>query len=380
MPPAKRGIMFTNLRAAVVFLSCCVLGNGASAASDIDAAINSPDDAYRSPLPGAAASFPLTAKSAVLPASADMPLSNAAAGAAADRDSNGCCDECSSCEDCCPPLWNISAGAVILHRDRPSDGTIIGAQPSGSPAFSRGSDFDFGWDGGPEITIARTIGRDNSLEARYFNCYGSADTQFVAPSSFIGAGFVGPRGTAISGHDLTKLDSIEINWRHQAWDRLVLMAGFRTIELRDYLSYKIGSPALADYDYGNHLYGGQIGADWALAKPSSPLQLGVALKAGVYGNADHGGVALTLGGGPAGNFGGQDTTTAFVGELDFLAAYNLTNHIAVHGGYQLLWLTNLVLATDAANRSLLNPSLLRTVSDDGRLFYQGATVGIDFMW
>jgi hypothetical protein len=27
-----------------------------------------------------------------------------------------------------------------------------------------------------------------------------------------------------------------------------------------------------------------------------------------------------------------------------------------------------------------NPSLLRTVSDDGRLFYQGATVGVDIMW
>jgi len=132
--------------------------------------------------------------------------------------------------------------------------------------------------------------------------------------------------------------------------------------------------------YVNHLYGGQIGADWAVAKPSSPLQLGFALKADVYGNADHGGVALTLGGSPAGNFGGQDTTAAFVGKLDFLAAYNLTNHIAVHGGYQLLWLTNLALAADAANRSLLNPGLLRTVSDDGRLFYQGATVGIDFMW
>lgn len=113
----------------------------------------------------------------------------------------------------------------------------------------------------------------------------------------------------------------------------------------------------------------------------NPLQIDVVGKAGVYGNANDGGITEF---GPVGtrigSFIGRGSSTAFVGELDFTAAYTLTDHIAVRGGYQLLWLSDLALATDAASRSLLNPSLLRTVSDDGHLFYQGATVAIDFVW
>ena len=375
--------MVTNPRAIAAFLSCFVLVGGAWAD---DAAPNTPDSQMR-PLPGFSVSSFMAPDYAVVPASAESAVSGGTAASPAtssgtDQNSCGCCDDGCSCMDCCTPLWNVSLGEVILHRDRPSDGTIVGANPGGgSPAFSRGSDFDFGWDAGPEISIARRIGCDNALEVRYFNCYGGAATQFVTPGNFIGAGFTGPGGTTFVGHDFTKLDSFEINWRHQAWDQLVLLAGFRALDLRDDLAYKIaGNVATGDYFYDNHMYGGQLGADWALTRPCNPLQLGMIFKAGVYGNADHGGITEFSGNTPIQSFLGQGATAAFVGELDFLASYNLTDHIAVHGGYQLLWLTNLALSPDAASRSLVNPSLLRTVSDDGRLFYNGATFGVDITW
>ena len=57
----------------------------------------------------------------------------------------------------------------------------------------------------------------------------------------------------------------------------------------------------------------------------------------------------------------------------------MTNHIALNAGYEALWLNGVALGADAAARSLLNPSLLRTVSR-GKISYQGATVGIDFTW
>ena len=371
----------TVSRATVALLSCFIAASGAWAD---DAALYTPD-AQMFPLPGFTVSPFMAQDSAVLPASAETAVlsgtaASPTASAAADANSSGCCDDGSSCMDCCLPLWNVSAGAVILHRNRPSDGTIIGAFPGGSPAFNRGSDFDFGWDAGPEISIARRIGCDNAVEVRYFNCYGGADTAFVTPGNFIGAGFTGPGGTSISGHDFTKLDSLEINWRHQAWDQLVLLAGFRAIDLRDDLLYRIGPTAAGEYFYDNHMYGGQLGADWALMRPDNPLQFGVMLKAGVYGNADHGGITQFVGNTPIQSFLGQGATAAFVGELDFLASYNFTDHIAVHGGYELLWLTNLALSADAASRSLVNPSLLRTVSDVGRLFYNGATFGVDITW
>ena len=278
-------------------------------------------------------------------------------------------------------MWYVSAGAVILQRNRPMAGTIVASNPGLVP-FSRGSDFNFDWEVGPDITIGRRIGCDNILEARYFNSYETADIQFRTPGNFIGAGFTGPANTLFFGHALTKLDSTEINFRHQEWDQLALLVGFRWVELKDNASYLLNNTvAEGSYDYNNHLYGGQIGADWAVTSRCNPLQLNVVGKAGIFGNADDGGITqFAPAGTPIQSFTGRGTATSFVGELDFSAAYILTNHIAVRGGYQLLWLSDVALATDAASRSLQNPSLLRTVSDDGNLFYQGATVAIDFIW
>ncbi len=118
----------------------------------------------------------------------------------------------------------------------------------------------------------------------------------------------------------------------------------------------------------------------ALTGQSNPLQIRVVGKAGIFGNANSGGIYDFSGHTPIGSFTGQGTGTAFVGDLSFSASYALTNHIAIRGGYQTLWLTNLALGADAASRSLVNPALLRTVSDNGHLFYQGATVGMDFIW
>ncbi len=373
--------MIVNPRAAIALLSCLIVASSARAATDLDAAFNRPDDARYSPLLGVAASSSASGDQGALLASADSPAANnSAASEASDQNPCGGCDGCSSCLDCCPLVWGVSAGAVFLHRDRPTAGTIVGAEPNGTPAFSRGSDFDFGWDAGPDITIARRFGCCDSLEARFFNSDDSANTQFVTPGAFIGAGFTGPGGTTISGHDLTKFDSLEINWRHQQGDHLALLAGFRALELNDDLSYNIGPVANGDYRYINHLYGGQLGADWALSDRSSPLQLDIVGKAGVFGNTASGGITQSVGGTPVQSFMGRDSSAAFVGEIDFSAAYILSKHVAIHGGYQLLWLSDLALSTDAASRSLVNPSLLTTVGDDGHLFDQGATVGLDYVW
>jgi hypothetical protein len=375
--------MIANLRVAAALSAWFVVVSSACAWSNVDAALNLPDHSQTCSLPSVIESSPVTRDTAIQLVCNDEPMAcDAAANAPSCQDSCGCCDACSDCMCCCPPLWYVSAGAVILHRDRPAPGIIVGNNPFTGVAFSRGSDFNFDWAGGPDITIARRIGCDDYLEVRYFNSYETADIQFRTPGGFIGAGFTGPANTLFVGHALTKLDSSEINWRHQEWDRLALLVGFRWVELKDDALYTINrTVAAGDYNFNNHLYGGQIGADWAVTNRCNPLQIDVVGKAGVYGNANDGGITeFQPVGTRVGSFIGRGSSTAFVGELDFTASYSLTDHIAVRGGYQLLWLSELALATDAASRSLLNPSLLRTVSDDGHLFYQGATVGLDFVW
>jgi hypothetical protein len=382
---------------AAVFIGS-IVARGAWAASPFEAAINTPDSTQACALPSVMASTPMTRDYAVRLASADEPVAldpasndvtfaSAAANGAATcaTDDQNCCHSCDACSQymcCCPSMWYVSAGAAILHRDRPDPGIIVGNNPFTGVAFSRGSDFNFNWAGGPDITIGRRLGDESMLMVRYFNSYETADVNFRTPGGFIGAGFTGPANTLFNGHALTKLDSTEINLRRQQWDQLALLVGFRWVELKDEAAYKINTTvAEGDYEYNNHLYGGQIGADWAVTSPRNPLQLNVVGKAGVFGNANDGGIFESRPvGNPIGSFAGRGSSTSFVGELDFTAAYIFTDHIAIRGGYQLLWLSDLALATNEASRSLLNPSLLRNVNDDSHLFYQGATVAIDFVW
>ena len=281
---------------------------------------------------------------------------------------------------CCPPDWYVSAGVVILTRSTPAPGTIVAANPGGTE-FSGGDDFDFGWDVGVDVSFAHRLSSCDILEVRYLGIDSDAALQFVTPGSFIGAGFTGPAGTTFVGDYLTQLDSTEINWRREWSDRLTVLAGFRWVELKDDLFYTLNTTvAAARYEYNNHLYGGQIGGDWALTCPCNPLQLHVVGKAGYFGNFADGGIDEFQGTNFIGGFRTSDTVSSFVGELGFSAAYQLTSCLAVRAGYELLWIDNVALASDNASFSLLNPSLLRTGFQTGDLFYHGATAGIEVMW
>lgn len=290
---------------------------------------------------------------------------------------DGCCDCGSACG--CGPTWYASAGVIFLKRDRPVPGTVVGANPAGT-RFSSASDFSFDWEPGVDVGLARRFSGGTILEARYFGADSDDTNAFVTPGNFIGAGFTGPGGTNFSGKYLSMLDSTEINLRRPVNDWLSLLGGFRWIELKDEMFYKLnGNVATGDYEYNNRLYGGQLGASLNFARPQRRLIANAQIKAGVYGNVADGGIFEYQGNNFIGSFVDSDTTTAFVGEIDLTLGYRLTNHLVLRGGYQLLWLDRVALAGDAGSRSLLNPSLLRDI-DYNDLFYQGATTGIDVMW
>lgn len=365
----------------------CILGSilttAAMASPAIDAAFNLPEWSEQCNLPSVTASSPiihdaaLHAASNIEPAPADTKHDSCCSG------NSGSCCEGPSCMCCyCPPSCYVSAGTVILHRSRPDRGTIVAGNPNTTLDFADGRNFHFGWEGGPDMTVGYYFEPCDAIEGRFFDDDGSQDTMtFHTPGDFIGDGFSGPANTLFQGRYTTQLYSSEINWRHDLDPQIVFLAGFRWIELADELFYHINNTvAEGDYQFNNHLYGGQIGLDWSLNGRNAPLQLNVVGKSGLYENVADGGIHDFLGGNPIGSAKGSDTTSAFVSELDFTVAYYLTYHVAIRGGYELLWIDHLALASDAASRSLLDPGLLRTVDDDQDLFYHGATAGIDFMW
>jgi hypothetical protein len=280
-----------------------------------------------------------------------------------------------------PSTCYASVGVVVLKRQRPNGGTAVGTNPGGTPSFFDVSAFDFGWDEGPDLTIGWGSRTNGAWEGRFFRVESEADTSLVTPGGFIGGGFTGPAGTTFDNHYLTKLTSSELNYRAATDGRVTWLYGFRWIELHDEVYYKInGNVATGDYEYNNRLYGGQVGADVALSQSSNPLQFNIVGKGGLYGNVADGGIFEYQGNNFIGSFVGQDVTSAFVGELNFNGTYYVSRSVSITGGYQLLWLNNVATGSEASSRSLLNPSLLRTVNDHNTLFYNGATAALNFAY
>ena len=112
---------------------------------------------------------------------------------------------------------------------------------------------------------------------------------------------------------------------------------------------------------------------------NSPFKLDAALKAGIYGNvADN---AFNLLPSTGGSFpsGGSGSDVAFVGEIDVTGSYCITEHIAIRGGYQVLWMDGLSLATNQAANALANFSQAGIDIGD-KLMYTGAISSIEFTW
>jgi hypothetical protein len=314
---------------------------------------------------------------------------------------DGACDKCGASDNCCDnscchdsccgidcgagvgsccPKWFATIGTVVLDREDPTPGTIVAANPAGT-RFLGAEAFDFDFEPGIEVGLARRFDNGCILEGRYFGVDSVASATITTPGNFIGTGFTGPGGTLVRGRYLTMLDSTEVNIRRQHSDRLTVLGGFRMIELRDQARFMLNNNvARGHYDYDNRLYGGQLGSNLDLSPRAGRLLANVETKAGVYNNLVEGGINEFQGFNFIGTFNGDDANTAFVGEINLNTGYRLTDHVTLRTGYQLLWIENVALASDAAVRSLLNPSLLRTVSDDTGLFYHGATAGIDFVW
>jgi hypothetical protein len=282
----------------------------------------------------------------------------------------------------CQPTCLVSAGAVILHRSRP-DATLLVREYLGPSEISRGDDFGFGWDAGPELTVARRMASGDFWEVRYFNDTGADSTErYGNPVNFQLGNFANISATNLTGQYTTTLHSTEINWRHPWSDRCTLLAGFRWLEVRDRLRYAVTFPLFdADYDWDqhNHLYGGQIGTDLDLWKRNSRLKINAGLKAGVFGEVADNDFALSRSNAPPIDGGDQGDNTAVVGEIGLTGAYLITPHVAVHAGYQLLWIDNLALASDQA--AAATATFTQDAIDvNGKLFYHGATAGVDLVW
>lgn len=294
-----------------------------------------------------------------------------------DFDGYGCYTTCP------PPPWTVKAGAVILQRTRPTPTRLIADVNTGETVLDA-SDFDFNWEAGPDIAVIRSINSGlGAIEARYFSINDSQATKSLYADVWIPTvpPLVSDGWVDIDAMYSSRLYSAEINYRHNPANDFCWLVGFRWVQFDENLELDSYSPlneATIVFDAENQLYGGQIGLDWRIFDRGGPIAVNSVFKAGVFGNSASNSFLLRQDTGPSFRASDAANQVAFVGEIDITAVYRWTDHIALRGGYQLLWVEGVAVAADqVAATNLITENGIDT---RGGVFYQGALVGIDFSW
>jgi hypothetical protein len=308
---------------------------------------------------------------------------------------SGGCDLCGteSCrDDYCRPLWSVSAGEIILHRSTPQPSTIVETyHTTPTSTLLDASDFTFGWSTGTDIGVTRRVDKIDAIDAIDFRYFGVQDWQ--ADTSIVTGGFWRFPNTN-SGHYLdsqldtsyqSQLHSAELNvLRDSSWNRVTWIAGARWIGLDERMDMTVrylpsGSPAHFYFPTHNSLFGGQIGAAIKLWENGGPLYINCTSKAGLYGNAAANRFEIVD---STGRYrllsSDQQNQLAFVGDIGLTAVYQLADHIALQGGYQLLWIQGVAIAGDQA---VVADSVAHGgIASNGGVFYHGATANVTFTW
>ena len=300
-------------------------------------------------------------------------------------DECGCCGKC-----CCEPLWSVNVGAIFLHRSTPQPSLIVETWDSSETLLDAG-DFNFlRWKAGPDISAVRLLEKSRVFDAvgfRYFDVQGfQAGSSIVTGDSWR---FPMSRGTlpnaGIDSVYQSRLYSAELNLHRQSrFDRLTWLAGFRWVGLQEDLTMTVslgpgGPPAYYTYTTKNNLYGGQIGTNVLVWDRGGPFRLTCSAKAGVFGNpaanqyeiVDSQGTYRLLS-------ADRQTQVAFVGDVGVTAISQLSEHIAVQGGYQLLWVRGAAIAGDQA--VVADYTTGNGISTRGGAFYHGAMASVNFSW
>ena len=281
--------------------------------------------------------------------------------------------------------WTVTADALFLERRDPA--AVVWAENVANPAQNfDAADFHFGFHAGLDVSVARRFGYDNAIEIRYFGIddWNATSITTTTPGDLLRVNAAVPvftfSGDAISTAYASQLHNAEINGRRQLNDWLSLLAGFRYAELDEHAAANLVNSAVPfNYDSvtRNRLFGCQVGGQATLWDHCGPFRLDAVGKAGIFNNSaaqdsTYSTGVVTL---PA---TGRGDRTALIGEVGITGTCQLTDQLALRGGYRLLWIDGVALASDQlsvsdfANNAGFNSS--------GDAFYHGAFAGLEYVW
>lgn len=287
-----------------------------------------------------------------------------------------------ACSWSCAPRWQIGGGVLLLERSTP-DSLVLMRDTTDPTRNLNADDFDFDWEAGWELSLARRLSNNNRLEARVMSvdswnapAVATTNSTLLNPLRInTNPPTTAPEVQTIDASYGSDLQGLEVNYilDDRCWNWLV---GFRYIELDEQLQANLNAlTQVHTYDVGtrNRMYGIQAGGSLAIWSCENWSIDGV-LKAGVFYNSQgHSSVLRTSA--AAQTAVDAADRTAFAGELCFAATYDVTDRLALRFGYEMLWLETVALASDQIPGTDLFTET--GIVADGGVFYHGAFVGLE---
>lgn len=328
---------------------------------------------------------------------------------------------------CCAPHWfDVHAEAVFLRRDDSSparDLTRLGAL--GDAVISTGN-LDFSsLDASFRITGVYQTGTGSNLEFTYLglneyskqaSARSEADALYAAFDNFS----INSNGVPVPAAEIEQLhqaeyqrvnldsdfDSLELNFRRRWMGPTCLiqgswLIGVRYFDLSDQMRFysyanrdlddpiaagheETGGEAWYNLKTRNFMTGAQLGGDvWMCLLPG--LRMGMDVKAGVYGNNAKVNTSM-YGEDIYDNYIGfidpealDNDKVSFIGELQFMLTYQISHNFTLRAGYEMMFVEGVATALDNFNPAL-EPDRVPFVADGGSLFYNGFSVGAEWMW
>jgi hypothetical protein len=324
------------------------------------------------------------------------------------------CSSLNESDDACPPLdcyWTASADALLLHRSASgSQGLLF--DPLSETYLLNATDMEFPLQVGPRASVILHGVCGFEFEVSFFEVDGGAATADF-PSRALPAGFAllsldsiyqGESGLPVMDvrfSEHSQLYNGEFNVRRVVNNWVTLMAGFRWVELcESYESHGTkfdATPFTHSIRAFNHMYGLQLGGDFSffqrnggysqfgqtmlVANQASRFRMNGVLKAGIFYNAASQQTAFSNPG-SLGDFAAQaeGSHPTFLGEAGLVATYQFGPHVAVRGGYQLMYVDGVALASRQISSTDLLTTQFAAIETSGSVLYHGANIGLELTW
>jgi hypothetical protein len=288
----------------------------------------------------------------------------------------------SDCAYGCDPTWSFRVGSIIMRRSDPSGFPIF--TDGAGPTLVDAGDYDFKYRAGVDFGVTRHLNDEWAVDFRYFGIDSWTAGQSNALTPVVTLNNAAPVAffnfTTANSTYSSNLHSTEFNLRRDG-EWLTTFAGYRYVELSEDLGFLLGAnPTIYRESVDNRMHGFQIGAEADLWNNGSNFRLESWTKAGIYYDFVRHGSQIEL---PPGNplfspVNQRDNNTAFLGEIGLVGVYQLTDSIALRGGYQLMWLDGVALASDQVPASNFANGTGNDVHGD--VFFHGFLAGVEARW